>query len=53
MSEKRLTLRTTADKVRQLKVIAAYEETNVNAILNGLIDAYLEKKIKESTFKNL
>lgn len=42
---RRFTLRMTAEKLRKLKIIAANEDTNINAILNTLIDDYLERKV--------
>jgi hypothetical protein len=45
---RRFTLRMTATKLRKLKIIAANEDTNINAILNNLIDEYLSKKAIEA-----
>ena len=45
---RRFTLRMTAEKLRRLKIIAANEDTNINYILNTLIDEYLGKKAIEA-----
>lgn len=45
---RRVTLRMTAEKLRRLKIIAANEDTNINYILNTLVDEYLSKKAIEA-----
>ena len=44
MSEvSRITIRLPAEKKQQLQIIAIKKKTNLNTILNNLIDEYLEK----------
>jgi predicted HicB family RNase H-like nuclease len=39
---KRFTLRLEPDKYRTIKVLAAKTDTNVNTLLNNIIDKFLE-----------